>query len=72
MDDLAVLRKSRKPLGKIAEVFQRYSDAVGAEMNFDKCCILSIPDDEPNSSLPSLWNRMKPSRLGVNISTREN
>ena len=52
MDDLAVLMKSRKPLGKIAEVFQRYSDAVGAEMNFDKCCILSFLDDEPISSLP--------------------
>ena len=74
MDDLAVLLKSRKPLGKIGEIFQRYSNAVGAEMNFDKCCILSFPDDEPNSSLPVPWNRMKPSTsavyLGVNISTK--
>ena len=43
-------------------------------MNFEKCCILSFPKEEPISALPPPWNKMKPSSsaiyLGVNISTK--
>ena len=74
MDDLAVLMKSREPLSAIATVFDVYQKAVGAEMNFEKCCILSFPKEEPTSALPPPWNKMKPSSLaiylGVNISTK--
>ena len=74
MDDLAVLMKSREPLSAIAAVFDVYQKAVGAEMNFEKCCILSFPKEEPISALPPPWNKMKPSSsaiyLGVNISTK--
>ena len=59
MDDSAVLMKSRERLSAIAAVFDEYQKAVGAEMTFEKCCILL--KEESTSGLPFNWNKMKPS-----------